>query len=270
MRLPVFVYHDVARDRQEWERVQPSHRPYVLERDRLREHFARLGCAELRCLKLSDLIFPLWGNGNCFIITFDDGHISNYEHALPLLVERRLCACFFVIAGRIGHRGYMGWRELRELDRAGMEIGSHSLTHPFMDGLTIGELSHEFTRSKEILEQGLGRPVLAASLPRGWLNRHVRRAVAQAGYKVFCTSEFGLVRDHTDPLLVPRFPVRAGFSADLVAAVARGRVCAIAAVGGIEMGKKLVKKAVGVQRWQTLRRLFVGGAAAGRAEASGR
>src|SRR6266511_1025697 len=58
-------------------------------------------------------------------LTFDDGNSSDVEIALPRLVERGLTAEFFPLAGRLGQRGYVDRSGLRELARAGMEIGSH-------------------------------------------------------------------------------------------------------------------------------------------------
>jgi len=53
-------------------------------------------------------------------ITFDDGHGSNFEYALPMLESQNLKAHFFITAGWTGSRpGYMGWEELRALRSAG-------------------------------------------------------------------------------------------------------------------------------------------------------
>src|SRR5579864_8474860 len=49
-------------------------------------------------------------------VSFDDGHISNYRIALPLLENHSCKATFFVIVGRIGQsQEFMTWEHLREL-----------------------------------------------------------------------------------------------------------------------------------------------------------
>src|SRR5207249_805400 len=59
-------------------------------------------------------------------ITFDDGHRSGYQHAVPLLQHYGVCAIFFVTAGWTNVRaGYMRSTELRELVDLGHDVQSH-------------------------------------------------------------------------------------------------------------------------------------------------
>ena len=86
------------------------------------------------------------------MLSFDDGHISNHRVAFPMLAKRGWPGCFFIIASRVGARDALGWPELREMAGAGMEIGSHSLTHPFLHHATPADVRREFGESKRILE----------------------------------------------------------------------------------------------------------------------
>ena len=75
-------------------------------------------------------------------VTFDDAYEDFHEHALPALAELGIPTTLFAVAGRVGAtndwdrargepaRALMGWERLREVAGAGVEIGSHSLTHP--------------------------------------------------------------------------------------------------------------------------------------------
>jgi hypothetical protein len=129
-------------------------------------------------------------------ISFDDGHISNYTHALPLL-ERYACkAIFFVIVGRIGqHKDFMTWGHLRELVSLGHRVQSHSWSHKFLTDCSNADLREELARSKETLESCLGVPVEALSAPHGRWDRRVLKACAEAEYRHLYTS---------DPWLRPR------------------------------------------------------------------
>lgn len=49
------------------------------------------------------------------IITFDDGDVTNYKYAYPVLKELGPCAYFFIIVSKVGTRGYMNWEEIKEL-----------------------------------------------------------------------------------------------------------------------------------------------------------
>src|SRR4030067_477331 len=56
------------------------------------------------------------------VITFDDGDVSNYLLAAPLLEERGMRAEFFVTTGRIGKAGSMTAEQLATLAKRGMSI----------------------------------------------------------------------------------------------------------------------------------------------------
>lgn len=60
------------------------------------------------------------------LITFDDGHRSVLESALPLLRERSLPAAVFVVAGLIGTDHPFWWAEVKDLARAGGTVSGLS------------------------------------------------------------------------------------------------------------------------------------------------
>jgi peptidoglycan/xylan/chitin deacetylase (PgdA/CDA1 family) len=122
-------------------------------------------------------------------ITFDDGHISNFEFAPPALQSHNIKAHFFITVGWTGKRpGYMGWEQLRELHQAGHIIGAHGWTHTLLTHCNEKELQHELADAKLTLEQNLGTPVTTMSLPGGRYNRRVLAACQQAGYTQIFTS----------------------------------------------------------------------------------
>ena len=86
--------------------------------------------------KQVDLFLKLRQNGGHGLwpeVTFDDGHISNYEFGLPLLQSRNIKARFFITVGWTGRRrAYMGWQELRALHQAGQLIGAHGWSHALL------------------------------------------------------------------------------------------------------------------------------------------
>ena len=90
-------------------------------------------------------------------VTFDDGHISNYELAAPRLQSRGMTARFFITAGWTGKKtGYMGWPELRSLHEAGHPIGAHGWTHKLLTHCSDDELQTELSKSRLTLEDKLG------------------------------------------------------------------------------------------------------------------
>jgi hypothetical protein len=122
-------------------------------------------------------------------LTFDDGHISNFELAAPILQSRGLSARFFITAGWTGKRhGYMGWTELRALHARGHPIGAHGWTHKLLTQCDKNELEIELSRARLTLEDKLGTSITTMSLPGGRFNRRVLSACKKSGYVHVYTS----------------------------------------------------------------------------------
>ena len=77
----------------------------------------------------------------------------------------------------------MTWDELRRHVGEGVEIGSHTVTHPHLPHLSEDELAHELESSKAEIEDELGRPCLDLAYPYGEHHERVRRAAEAAGYQ---------------------------------------------------------------------------------------
>ena len=116
-------------------------------------------------------------------LTFDDGHRSNYEVALPLLCARGMTAHFFITAGWTGVRsGYMGWDELRILHDAGHTIGAHGWSHALLTHCNAAKLHTELSSARSLLQDKLGTDVTSMSFPGGRFNQRVLAACREAGY----------------------------------------------------------------------------------------
>ena len=137
------------------------------------------------------------------LLTFDDGYDDLYERLLPLAVERRLTAVIFLVADRIGEsnlfdlrgglraRNLLTWPQIREMQKYGIEFGSHTLTHPFLPDTPDEQLRRELIESKRRLEDALGVEITSFAYPYGGVDRRVRSAVAEAGYKLAFTTAPG-------------------------------------------------------------------------------
>jgi peptidoglycan/xylan/chitin deacetylase (PgdA/CDA1 family) len=87
--------------------------------------------------------------------------------------------------------GMMSWEQLRDLARAGHEVGSHSLTHPILPNCSNPELDREVAGSKALLEERLQFEVSSFCYPNGDYDARVAAAVARAGYRVAVTTGGG-------------------------------------------------------------------------------
>ena len=129
------------------------------------------------------------------LITFDDGHRSNFEQAFPLLEQFGLKAIFFVLAGCVGKSDkYLLWEQARQMVAAGHRVQSHGWSHRLLTQCGPNDLELELTRSKHELENHLGVEVDAISAPGGRWNDRVVDACARAGYKYLY---------HSNPWLSP-------------------------------------------------------------------
>lgn len=151
------------------------------------------------------------------VITFDDGHESDFTLAFPILAARNLKAHFFITAGwTSARRGYMDWSQIRELQQAGHTIGAHGWSHVFLTRCTPAQLDIELSRARVILEDRLGVAITTMSLPGGRFNRRVLESCSGAGYTHVFTSS---PRSESAPLgfTVGRLNIRGDMQADWIA-----------------------------------------------------
>ncbi len=260
---PIFIYHDLVDGADALAAIAPAHRPYVLTRPQFVAHLDALAAADVgavpRASTVSEVLdAPTRGR---FVLSFDDGHESSYAKIFPLLAARRWPATFFIVAGWVGTRDAVTWSQLRAMADAGMEIGSHSLTHASIQGASAAEIRREFGDSKRMLEDGLGRAVTVASLPRGSAERRAAAILAELGYRAFCTSAPGLISPATDPLDAPRIAMKWKTSAAFVTRVLAGHRLTLTRLRSSYALKALGKRVVGLDRWRRVRGAMVAGTA---------
>jgi peptidoglycan/xylan/chitin deacetylase (PgdA/CDA1 family) len=143
-------------------------------------------------------------------LTFDDGCETDLIEAAPLLRELGFNATFYITVGFLGARGYLSRPQLRELSDLGFEIGSHSLTHPYLPDLGAEDLTREIVDSKREIEQITGRLVEHFSCPGGRWDHRVRDLARKAGYRSLATSHAVANSCNTDPFALGRVAVLRG------------------------------------------------------------
>ncbi len=117
------------------------------------------------------------------ILSFDDGWKDQFTYAFPLLVKNKYPATFFIFTNSIGRHGFISWEDLQIMQSAGMTIGSHSLSHPYLTRVATSTLWGEINDSKRILEQHLGVSVNEFAYPFGNYNPAIIAIVKKAGYR---------------------------------------------------------------------------------------
>jgi peptidoglycan/xylan/chitin deacetylase (PgdA/CDA1 family) len=249
-RAAVFCLHDIVGD-EHLADVAATHRPYALAPAEFRAHLMAAHTAGLRTVVVGQI--PQELGDPFFSLSFDDGCLSDYTEAFPALRELGMRATFFVVPTLVDAPGHVSWAQLREMAAAGMEIGSHSLTHPFLHELDAAGLRHEFGQSKAILEDRLGSAVRSASLPRGWEPPGLEPVLDDLGYRAFCNSRVGWWHPGDRPLAIPRVAVRRGMVSDDFLAIAAAAPRALWRLTAVDVAKSMAKACFGHGGWQRLR-----------------
>ncbi|NOY78563.1 MAG: polysaccharide deacetylase family protein [Calditrichaeota bacterium] len=103
---------------------------------------------------------------------------------------------------------FMNWDQLREMASAGMEIGSHSLSHPIFSLLSTAQAQAEIAGSKTYLEEKLRQPIRSFCYPNGKsgdFTETTKKLIKDAGYRSAVTTEAGYFTAETDLYEIPRF-----------------------------------------------------------------
>jgi len=127
------------------------------------------------------------------MVTFDDAWEDCYSVAYPLLRNLGMKATFYVPGNWVENLdGVMSWAQIKEMADAGMEFGSHSMTHPYLTKSKASMLTWELEQSKALLEEHTGQKVTALAYPFGLYDDNVIQEAQKAGYTSGVTIEPGL------------------------------------------------------------------------------
>lgn len=194
-------------------------------------------------------------DGKGIVITFDDGSYSDYSMALPVLRKYGFAATFFVTVNWIGTENYVDWSHLGKMSEEGMSIQSHSLTHPFLSGLSREDMYKELYESKKVLESRLNIPVDTISIPGGFFSREVLRMAEEVGYRCVCTSVPGLNKLGSRAkglLILDRFVITRKTSFQNFKAIVNKEPGYIAACKAQHYVKSAIKRLLGSERYYAL------------------
>jgi peptidoglycan/xylan/chitin deacetylase (PgdA/CDA1 family) len=122
------------------------------------------------------------------ILTFDDGYDNFYLNAYPELKKRGMTATIFIITGDIGKSEYMNESEIKELNSNGIEVGSHTISHPDLRTLSTAKAQNEIANSKETLEKLLGNKVISFCYPSGKFTEETVSILKNSGYEFAVTT----------------------------------------------------------------------------------
>lgn len=138
------------------------------------------------------------------VITFDDNQPTQYDPALPLLEKYGHMAVFYMVSNRIGVKGFLSGEQILDMQKRGMDIESHTISHRVLTALPAAEVERDLAESKKVLEDLLGRPVLHVAYPGTAHNQTVRDRAKAAGYITATIMDPRTATEKDDMFKLPR------------------------------------------------------------------
>lgn len=214
--LPILCYHNVA--------PAPGNARFKLlyvHPDSFERQLWALRRLGLRGVSMSEGIERLRSGTvrGCVAFTFDDGYTDALATAAPLMKRYGFAATCYVVSDALGSYNrwdaeYVGERkplmargQLEQWLAAGMEIGSHSCSHPRLPQLPRAAMQQEIAESRAALHSMLGVPIVHFAYPFGHFTDETAELVRRAGYSSAVTVLPGVARASDDPLRLPRILV---------------------------------------------------------------
>jgi len=149
-------------------------------------------------------------------IVFDDGKLSQYAYALPILEKHGFLASFSITTSLLSPEKtsleeahlsqWMDWSYVKALSEKGHEIASHSVEHIALPELSPEEIVRELKDSKMQIEEKIEQPCISFVYPFSMVSPEVRKIAEEAGY--ICARSYGASYNE----LIPDFYELKGFS----------------------------------------------------------
>lgn len=219
-RVPILMYHSVSNTP---ESVHPYYRtvtsPQMFARQMRHLHDNRYSV-----VSISDALQYLDGSkvlrSQPIVLTFDDGYGDFYTEAFPVLDRYGFTAIVYLPTAFIGQSskpfkgiGCLTWNQVRELEAAGIEFGSHTVNHPQLRSLAVEDVRRELNESKRTIEYQLGKGVSSFSYPYAFpetdrkFKQTLRSLLKEAGFQNGVSTVLRTAEAHSDPLCLGRLPL---------------------------------------------------------------
>ena len=211
--IPILNYHMIAP-------LPARHKGIYVPPGVFSRQMRELCAAGFSSVSLTNILATTDNARRQVIISFDDGFQSVFDHAMDALADQSFKAIQFLIPKFLGktnewdlplgvkqHR-LMDAHQIREWLADGHEIGSHTLTHPYLTRISRKLAHEEITASRKWLEDAFGVAVGHFCYPYGDYNERVKQMVVEAGYRTACTIQFGVNTATGDPFALRRIKGR--------------------------------------------------------------
>jgi len=204
--IPAFVYHRFGDDR------FPSTN---ITLEQFEAHLKYLKENDYQVITLSDALERL-KKRNKFpktaVLTVDDGYLTFYQNAMPLLKKYGFTATLFVNTETVGGTDFMDWSQLHEVQEAGIEIGNHSNNHAyFLNGNQV-EFENDLELSETEFSTHLNEIPKVYAYPYGEWNIEMATHLEEKGYLGAVAQNSGILYKEAPQFHLPRFPMSESYA----------------------------------------------------------
>ncbi len=142
------------------------------------------------------------------LLTIDDGLLSFYQNAWPILREKKIPFILFVNTREVGSFNYMNWDQILELHETDqVEIGNHSHSHEYLVDEVPEIIKNDILKSIKIFDEKLGRNSNFFSYPFGEYSLEFKKIIKDLGFEYAFGQHSGVIDETKDLWELPRFPI---------------------------------------------------------------
>ncbi len=142
------------------------------------------------------------------LLTIDDGLLSFYKNAWPILKEKNIPFILFVNTREVGSYNYMSWDQILEVyNSKNVEIGNHSHSHEYLVDEDSNFIKKDILKSIEIFKDKLGKNSEFFSYPFGEYSLEFKKIIKELGFKYAFGQHSGVIDETKDLWELPRFPI---------------------------------------------------------------
>ena len=205
--FPILEYHQVTD-----EQLDPVFEVYNVPPAEFAAQLDYLQAEGYSTITLQDFMRVVHGKGEFpakpIVLTFDDGYADNYKTMLPILEAHKMTAVVYVITNELGKKNYLTLDQLKDMQRRGIEIGSHTSDHLALTSLDSNTQRRQIRESKTFLEWSGLQTIYSLSYPNGAFNSEIEKILREENYLTAVTGEAGLNTLATNPYELYRVHIR--------------------------------------------------------------
>jgi len=151
--------------------------------------------------------FDIPNKNKKILITIDDGFISFYKEAWPILKKEKIPFILFVSTEAVGKYGYMNWDQIKEINKYDyVLIGHHSHSHDYLIDKTNEEFISDIEKANKIFLKNLGYIPVLFSYPFGEYSKFMKDYISK-NFKIAFGQHSGVIDINKSKFELPRFPI---------------------------------------------------------------